>query len=121
MRENGVGLSDFGSEDYAWDVAHELINKNMVQYGTTLEEHPALIDAKFPVLSRWWYVTGGAKQRTWSVNNKQELESGQKDIKCLADLKGRMATDLSLDDVKIKDGYPAWTKVVADKDLLKPT
>ena len=76
MQMNGMSLSDFDKTDEALAVADELIEQNKKEWGHSGEK----IDAKNPVLVRFWYVNGECRKRSWAQSEDKVLD-GQCDIK----------------------------------------
>jgi hypothetical protein len=73
---NGMSLSDFDKVDEALAVADELIEQNKKEWGHSGEK----IDAKNPLLVRFWYVNGEGRKRSWGQTEDKVLD-GECDVK----------------------------------------
>ena len=73
---NGMSLSDFDKVDEALAVADELIEQNKKEWGHSGEK----IDAKNPLLVRFWYANGEGRKRSWGQTEDKVLE-GKCDVK----------------------------------------
>ena len=73
---NGMSLSDFDKVDEALAVADELIEQNKKEWGHSGEK----IDAKNPLLVRFWYVNSEGRKRSWGQTDDKVLE-GKCDVK----------------------------------------
>ena len=76
MQMNGMSLCDFDKVDEALAVADELIEQNKKEWGHSGEK----IDAKNPLLVRFWYVNGEGRKRSWGQTEDKVLD-GECDVK----------------------------------------
>ena len=121
LQLNGLSLKDYSDQGSALEAADKLIKRAMIEYEYTFEDHPAMIDAEDELLSRFYYMQGKGKTRTWSVDLIKTLDN-KKDLKAVEDIKKNMSEALSgqeMLETGVKSEFPLWDEVKKMNESLK--
>ena len=120
LQLNGLSMKDYSDQASALAAADKLIKRAMIEYEYTFEDHPAMIDAEDELLSRFYYMQGKGKTRTWSVDLIKTLDN-KKDLKAVEDIKKNIPEALTGKEMTepVKSEFPLWDEVKKMNVVLK--